>query len=134
MISIAILLLKPVTQLLRDHGRRAALERARPCFERAISFHKTNRRPGSKIPELDNLKQERLALFTRPDDASAILREYEEIAVTHVIGMVNFGGVAMAEVRRTMELMSAKVFPSSSKRLLVIRTGSVSKNSSLTGK
>jgi len=75
-----------------------------------------------------------LALFTRPDDASAILREYEEIAVTHVIGMVNFGGVAMAEVRRTMELMSAKVFPSSSKRLLVIRTGSVSKNSSLTGK
>jgi len=26
-------------------------------------------------------------------------------------GMVNFGGVPMTDVRRTMELMSAKVFP-----------------------
>ena len=55
--------------------------------------------------------QERLALFTRPDDAIAILREYEKIGLTHVIGMVNFGGVPMADVRRTMELMSEKVLP-----------------------
>jgi hypothetical protein len=32
-------------------------------------------------------------LFTNPDDAVAILREYEKIGVIHVIGMVNFGGV-----------------------------------------
>jgi alkanesulfonate monooxygenase SsuD/methylene tetrahydromethanopterin reductase-like flavin-dependent oxidoreductase (luciferase family) len=90
------------------HGAVAA---ARPYFERAIAFHKTHRRPGSKIPDLDNIKQERLALFTNPEDAAAILREYEKIGVTHVIGIVNFGGVPMAEVRRTLELMSEQIFP-----------------------
>ncbi|MDH3444840.1 MAG: LLM class flavin-dependent oxidoreductase, partial [Deltaproteobacteria bacterium] len=88
-----------------------ALSGARPYFERAISFHKTHRRPGSKIPQLDNIKQERLGLFTCPEDAVAILREYEKIGVTHVIGMVNFGGVPMIEVRRTLELMSKHVMP-----------------------
>ena len=92
-------------------SEQAAVAGARPYFERAISFHKTHRRPGSKIPQLDNIKQERLALFTTPHDAVAILRAYEKIGVTHVIGMVNFGGVPMADVRRTMELMSAQVFP-----------------------
>lgn len=41
----------------------------------------------------------------------AILREYDKLGVTHVIGMVNFGGVPMTDARRTMELMSARVFP-----------------------
>ena len=90
-----------------DH---AAVDNARPYFERNISFHKTHRRPGSKIPQLDNIKQERLALFTTPENAVAILREYEKIGVTHVIGIVNFGGVPMADVRRTLELMSKRVF------------------------
>jgi len=89
----------------------AAVEAARPYYERNISFHKTHRRPGSKIPQLDNIKQERLALFTGPDDAVEILREYEKIGVNHVIGIVNFGGVPMTEVRRTMELMAKEVFP-----------------------
>jgi alkanesulfonate monooxygenase SsuD/methylene tetrahydromethanopterin reductase-like flavin-dependent oxidoreductase (luciferase family) len=92
-------------------SERAAVDGARPYFERAISFHKTHRRPGSKIPQLDNIKHERLALFTTPEDTVAILREYKKIGVTHVIGMVNFGGVPMTDVRRTMELMSARVFP-----------------------
>jgi len=91
---------------------RTAVDGARPCFERAIAFHKTHRRPGSKIPQFDNIKQERLALFTNPGDAVAILREYEKLGVTHVIGMVNFGGVPMPEVRRTLELMSKEIFPS----------------------
>ena len=90
-----------------DH---AAVDNARPYFERNISFHKTHRRPGSKIPQLDNIKQERLALFTTPENAVAILHEYEKIGVTHVIGIVNFGGVPMADVRRTLELMSKRVF------------------------
>lgn len=90
---------------------QAAVDGARPYFERAISFHKTHRRPGSKIPQLDNIKQESLALFTTPQDAVAILREYEKIGVTQVIAMVNFGGVLMSEVRRTLELMSQRVFP-----------------------
>jgi alkanesulfonate monooxygenase SsuD/methylene tetrahydromethanopterin reductase-like flavin-dependent oxidoreductase (luciferase family) len=94
-----------------DKDERAAVDGARPCFERAISFHKTHRRPGSKIPQFDNIKQERLALFTNPDDAVAILREYEKIGVTHVIGMVNFGGVPMPDVRRTLEMMSKEIFP-----------------------
>jgi alkanesulfonate monooxygenase SsuD/methylene tetrahydromethanopterin reductase-like flavin-dependent oxidoreductase (luciferase family) len=94
-----------------DQDERAAVDGARPCFERAISFHKTHRRPGSKIPQLDNIKQERLALFTTPDDAVAILREYEKIGVTHVIGMVNFGGVPMPDVRRTLESMAKEIFP-----------------------
>jgi alkanesulfonate monooxygenase SsuD/methylene tetrahydromethanopterin reductase-like flavin-dependent oxidoreductase (luciferase family) len=90
-----------------DH---AAVDNARPYFERNISFHKTHRRPNSKIPQLDNIKQERLALFTTPEDTVAILREYEKIGVTHVIGIVNFGGVPMPDVRRTLELMSKRVF------------------------
>jgi alkanesulfonate monooxygenase SsuD/methylene tetrahydromethanopterin reductase-like flavin-dependent oxidoreductase (luciferase family) len=95
-----------------DRDERAAVDGARPCFERAISFHKTHRRPGSKIPQFDNIQQEQLALFTTPGEAVAILREYEKIGVTHVIGMVNFGGVPMGDVRRTLELMSKEVFPS----------------------
>jgi len=94
-----------------DRDGDAAVEGARPYFERAIAFHKTHRRPGSKIPQLDNLKQERLGLFTCPEDALDILREYQKIGVTHVIGLVNFGGVPMPEVRRTLELMSKKIFP-----------------------
>lgn len=94
-----------------DRDGDAAVEGARPYFERAIAFHKTHRRPGSKIPQLDNLKQERLGLFTCPEDALDILREYQKIGVTHVIGLVNFGGVPMLEVRRTLELMSKKIFP-----------------------
>ena len=94
-----------------DKKEQAAVDGARPCFERAIAFHKTHRRPGSKIPQFDNIKQERLALFTTPGDAVAILREYERIGVTHVISMVNFGGVPMPEVRRTLELMSREIFP-----------------------
>jgi alkanesulfonate monooxygenase SsuD/methylene tetrahydromethanopterin reductase-like flavin-dependent oxidoreductase (luciferase family) len=93
-----------------DKNEQAAVDGARACFERAIAFHKTHRRPGSKIPQFDNIKQERLGLFTDPDDAIAILREYEKIGVTHVIGMVNFGGVPMPAVRRTLELMSKEVF------------------------
>jgi alkanesulfonate monooxygenase SsuD/methylene tetrahydromethanopterin reductase-like flavin-dependent oxidoreductase (luciferase family) len=92
-------------------SEKAAVDEARPYFERNISFHKTHRRPGSKIPQLDNIKQERLALFTAPEDAVAILREYERIGVTHVIGMVNFGGVPMPQVRRTLELMAKEIFP-----------------------
>ena len=94
-----------------DRDEHAAVEGARPYFERAIAFHKTHRRPGSKIPQLDNLKQERLGLFTCPEDALDILREYQKIGVTHVIGLVNFGGVPMPDVRRTLELMSKKIFP-----------------------
>ena len=33
------------------------------------------------------------------------------LVITHVICMVNFGGVPMAHVRRTLELMSSEIFP-----------------------
>jgi alkanesulfonate monooxygenase SsuD/methylene tetrahydromethanopterin reductase-like flavin-dependent oxidoreductase (luciferase family) len=84
---------------------------SRPYFDCVTSFTKTHRRPGSKIPNFDELKRESLVVFTTPPQAEAIFREYEKTGVTHVICMVNFGGVPMAHVRRTLELMSSEIFP-----------------------
>ena len=88
-----------------------AVNLARPHFARVVDYLKTSRRPGSKVPDLDNIKEEKLALFTSPEDAVAILKDYEKAGVTHVICMVNFGGLPMPDVRRTMELMSREVMP-----------------------
>jgi alkanesulfonate monooxygenase SsuD/methylene tetrahydromethanopterin reductase-like flavin-dependent oxidoreductase (luciferase family) len=88
-----------------------AVKSARPCFDRVVDYLKKYRRPGARVPDFDTIKEDQLALFTTPDNACAILREYERIGVTHIIAMVNFGGVPMPEVRRTLELMSKEVFP-----------------------
>jgi alkanesulfonate monooxygenase SsuD/methylene tetrahydromethanopterin reductase-like flavin-dependent oxidoreductase (luciferase family) len=88
-----------------------AVKLARPHFERVVDYLKTSRRPGSKVPDLDNIKKENLAVFTTPEDTVAILKDYEKIGVTHVICMVNFGGLPMTDVRRTLGLMSKEVFP-----------------------
>jgi alkanesulfonate monooxygenase SsuD/methylene tetrahydromethanopterin reductase-like flavin-dependent oxidoreductase (luciferase family) len=88
-----------------------AVKLARPHFARVAEYLKTSRRPGAKVPDFDIIKNEKLALFTTPENAVAILKEYEKIAVTHVICMVNFGGLPMTDVRRTLELMSKEVFP-----------------------
>jgi alkanesulfonate monooxygenase SsuD/methylene tetrahydromethanopterin reductase-like flavin-dependent oxidoreductase (luciferase family) len=93
-----------------DDDEQTAVRTARPCFERAISFHKAHRRPGSKIPDFDQLCRERLAVFSTARNAVDTFAEYEKIGVTHVICMVNFGGVPMTGVRRTLELMSTEVF------------------------
>ncbi|MGB7951316.1 MAG: LLM class flavin-dependent oxidoreductase, partial [Candidatus Binatia bacterium] len=61
-----------------------AVQLARPHFGRVVDYLKTSRRPGSKVPDLDNIKEEKLALFTSPEDAVAILKDYEKIGVTHV--------------------------------------------------
>jgi hypothetical protein len=57
------------------------------------------------------VKKEKLVVFSSPERAADIFREYEAIGVTHVICMVNFGGVPMTDVRRTMELLSKEVMP-----------------------
>jgi alkanesulfonate monooxygenase SsuD/methylene tetrahydromethanopterin reductase-like flavin-dependent oxidoreductase (luciferase family) len=88
-----------------------AVKLARPHFARVVDYLKTSRRPGAKVPDLDIIKKEKLALFTTPENAVAILKEYENIGVTHIICMVNFGGLPMPDVRRTLELMSKEVFP-----------------------
>jgi alkanesulfonate monooxygenase SsuD/methylene tetrahydromethanopterin reductase-like flavin-dependent oxidoreductase (luciferase family) len=88
-----------------------AVRFGRPYFERALEFHKTHRRPGSKVVDFDSVKAERLVVFSSPERAEAIFREYEKIGVTHVICMVNFGGTPMGDVRRTMELMSKELMP-----------------------
>ena len=88
-----------------------AVRLSRPYFERVTSFTKTHRRPGSKIPDFADIKKAKLAVFSSPDDAETIFREYEKIGVTHVICMVNFGGVPMPDVRRTLELMSKELIP-----------------------
>lgn len=88
-----------------------AIQSARPCFERVVDYLKKYRRPGSRVPDFHTIRKDQLALFTTPDDACAIFREYEKIGVTHIICMVNFGGVPMPDVRRTVELMAKEVFP-----------------------
>jgi len=88
-----------------------AVKLARPHFERIVDYLKNYRRPGSKVPDFDNIRKEKLAVFTTPGEAEEIFREYQNIGVTHVIAMVNFGGLPMADVRRTLELMSAAIFP-----------------------
>jgi alkanesulfonate monooxygenase SsuD/methylene tetrahydromethanopterin reductase-like flavin-dependent oxidoreductase (luciferase family) len=83
---------------------------SRPYFDRVTSFTKTHRRPGSKVPDFNEISQEKLGVFTTPGEAQDIFRAYEKTGVTHVICMVNFGGVPMPDVRRTLELMSKEVF------------------------
>jgi alkanesulfonate monooxygenase SsuD/methylene tetrahydromethanopterin reductase-like flavin-dependent oxidoreductase (luciferase family) len=94
-----------------QRSEEAAVKLARPHFDRVVDYLKTSRRPGAKVPDLDNIKKEKLALFTTPENAVAIIKEYENIGVTHIICMVNFGGLPMTDVRRTLELMSKEVFP-----------------------
>jgi alkanesulfonate monooxygenase SsuD/methylene tetrahydromethanopterin reductase-like flavin-dependent oxidoreductase (luciferase family) len=94
-----------------QQSEEAAVKLARPHFDRVVDYLKTSRRPGAKVPDLDNIKKEKLAVFSTPEGAEEIFREYEKIGVTHVIGMVNFGGLPMPDVRRTLELMSKEVFP-----------------------
>jgi alkanesulfonate monooxygenase SsuD/methylene tetrahydromethanopterin reductase-like flavin-dependent oxidoreductase (luciferase family) len=88
-----------------------AVTLARPHFERIVDYLKKYRRPGAKVPDFDNIRKEKLAAFTTPREAEGIFREYQKIGVTHIICMVNFGGVPMVDVRRTLELMSKEVFP-----------------------
>jgi alkanesulfonate monooxygenase SsuD/methylene tetrahydromethanopterin reductase-like flavin-dependent oxidoreductase (luciferase family) len=94
-----------------DRSEKAAVESSRPCFDRVVEYLKKYRRPGARVPDFDTIKRDKLALFTAPEDACAIFREYENIGVTHVICMVNFGGLPMPGVRRTLELMAREVFP-----------------------
>lgn len=94
-----------------DRSESAAVTGARPCFERVVEYLKKYRRPGSRVPDFDTLKQAKLSIMSTPEEACVIFREYAEAGVTHVISMVNFGGVSMPDVRRTMELMSKEVFP-----------------------
>jgi len=88
-----------------------AVRFSRPYFERILEYLRTSRRPGSKVPDFDNVGKERLVVFSSPERAVEIFREYQAIGVTHIICMVNFGGAPMSEVRRTMEIMSNEVFP-----------------------
>ena len=88
-----------------------AVNFSRPCFDCIVEYLRKYRRPGAKVPDFDNVKNERLVVFSSPERAEEIFREYEKIGVTHIICMVNFGGVPMPEVRRTLELMSNEVMP-----------------------
>jgi alkanesulfonate monooxygenase SsuD/methylene tetrahydromethanopterin reductase-like flavin-dependent oxidoreductase (luciferase family) len=95
--------------LQRNH--EDAVKSARRHYARVAEYLRISRRPGAPVPDFDNIRREKLALFTTPENAVAILKEYEKIGVTHVIVMVNFGGLPMTNVRQTLELMSKEVFP-----------------------
>jgi len=88
-----------------------AVASSRPCFQRVVEYLIKYRRPGARTLDLDTIKKEKLGVFGTPENTCSIFREYEKIGVTHIICMVNFGGVPMPDVRRTMELMSKEVFP-----------------------
>ncbi|HWP23005.1 MAG TPA: LLM class flavin-dependent oxidoreductase [Candidatus Binatia bacterium] len=94
-----------------DRKEEDAVAASRPCFQRVVDYLTKYRRPGARTLDFDTVKRQRLGVFGTPEDACAIFREYEKIGVTHIIGMVNFGGVPMAGVRRTMELMARDVMP-----------------------
>jgi hypothetical protein len=65
-------------------------------------FHKEYRRPGSKIPDFDNVNKERLVVFSSPERAAEIFHEYEAIGITTVICMVNFGGAPVVAIASMM--------------------------------
>jgi alkanesulfonate monooxygenase SsuD/methylene tetrahydromethanopterin reductase-like flavin-dependent oxidoreductase (luciferase family) len=88
-----------------------AVRLSHPYFDRVLEYLRTSRRAGAKVPDFDNVRKEKLVVFSSPERAVEIFREYQAIGVTHIICMVNFGGAPMTEVRRTLELMSKEVFP-----------------------
>jgi alkanesulfonate monooxygenase SsuD/methylene tetrahydromethanopterin reductase-like flavin-dependent oxidoreductase (luciferase family) len=92
-------------------NEKDAVEPARLCFDRVVDYLKKYRRSGARVPDFDTIKNDKLALFTTPPDACAIFQEYADIGVSHIICMVNFGGVPMPAVRRTLELMAKEVMP-----------------------
>jgi len=91
--------------------KEEAVRSARPYYRRVSSFLATHRRPGSIVPDFDHIRNEKLAVFTSPEEAAEIFSAYKGIGVSHIIFMVNFGGVPIVEVRRTLELMSQEVMP-----------------------
>jgi len=95
---------------LRENEESATTS-AHICYQRVLEYLGKSRRPGAKVPDFDTVKKEKLVVFSSPERAAEIFREYENIGVTHVISMVNFGGVPMPDVRRTLELMSKEIFP-----------------------
>jgi alkanesulfonate monooxygenase SsuD/methylene tetrahydromethanopterin reductase-like flavin-dependent oxidoreductase (luciferase family) len=88
-----------------------AVRLARAYYRRVLDYLATSRRPGSRVPDFDAVKREKLVVFSTPEEAEGVFKEYAKIGVTHVICMVNFGGVPMDEVRRTLELLSQEVMP-----------------------
>jgi alkanesulfonate monooxygenase SsuD/methylene tetrahydromethanopterin reductase-like flavin-dependent oxidoreductase (luciferase family) len=94
-----------------QRSKEDAVKLAHPPFERIVDYLKKYRRPGAKVPDFNYIRKEKLAVFTTPGEAEEIFREYEKIGVTHIICMVNFGGLPVSDVRRTLELMSMEIFP-----------------------
>lgn len=88
-----------------------AVAASRPCFQRVVDYLVKYRRPGARTLDFDTVKREKLGVFAAPEEACAIFKEYRKIGVSQIICMVNFGGVTMPEVRRTMELLSKEVMP-----------------------
>lgn len=59
-----------------------AVRFARPHFERVRDYLRISTRPGSKVPDFDNVRKEKLVVFSSPERAHAIFSEYENIGVT----------------------------------------------------
>jgi alkanesulfonate monooxygenase SsuD/methylene tetrahydromethanopterin reductase-like flavin-dependent oxidoreductase (luciferase family) len=88
-----------------------AVRLARPYYGRVLDYLSFSRRPGARVPDFDAVKRENLVVFSNTESAEKIFKEYQKIGVTHIICMVNFGGLPMPEVRQTLELMSTEVMP-----------------------
>ena len=57
------------------------------------------------------LAEKDLIAFGEPADIVRIARRYESLGLTHLLAIVNFGGLAHARVLRSMELMAKHVLP-----------------------
>jgi alkanesulfonate monooxygenase SsuD/methylene tetrahydromethanopterin reductase-like flavin-dependent oxidoreductase (luciferase family) len=50
-----------------------AVKSARPYYARVAEYLKTSRRPGATVPDFDNIKKEKLALFTTPENEFSVM-------------------------------------------------------------
>jgi alkanesulfonate monooxygenase SsuD/methylene tetrahydromethanopterin reductase-like flavin-dependent oxidoreductase (luciferase family) len=94
-----------------QQNEQAAVKSSRRYYERVLDYLRISRRAGSPALDFDSVKRENLVVFSTPEGAGEIFKEYEKIGVRHVICMVNFGGVPMPDVRQTLELMSKEIIP-----------------------
>ena len=89
---------------------RLALESGKEYFTRYVQYYRQHGRPGWN-ETYDSLREKELIVYTSPEKAAGIFKSYQETGATEVICMLNTGGMPMANIRRTMELLSKEIMP-----------------------
>ena len=86
--------------------RREALSLARPAMDRYVRTRLFARqRPFDKLVEKD------LVAFGTPEDIVRIARRYRAAGLTHMLAILNFGGLEHEQVLHSMDLLAREVLP-----------------------